>query len=87
MVSCEFLPESIGQPSSELTFPELTWITFQTSRRLSITSWGETSSSWGPERGCCQDWEHLESAGGILPGIFQDGLPIRLLQAMSEVLD
>ena len=83
----KFSTEYSGQTSSELIFLHLTWITFQTSRRLSITSWGETSSSWGPERGCCQDWEHLESAGGILPGIFQDGLPIRLLQAMSEVLD
>ena len=52
-----------------------------------MTSWGETTLSWGPDQGFWLDGEPLEPAGVILPGIFQDGRPLRSLQATSEVLD
>ena len=46
---------------------------------------GETPLSWGPERRYCQMGKLLYPAGGRLPGIFQNGRPLRSLQATYEV--
>ena len=45
----------------------------------------KTLSSLGTERRCWIDGEYLESEGGRIPRIFQDGRPLSSLQVTSEV--